>query len=242
MDNNRYILLQPNSKIPTGNHWQYVDKEGAATHLAAGGNIALATGERSGLFVLDVDVKGGAGGQETLDRVQEMYGMLPPTRMISTPSGGAHFYFSYPPAWRHTTSAGKIGKGIDTRCNGGYVVMPPSRIGSGSYEVVVDTTPWPMPEWIMRALDAKPVDVVAAYRRQHRPQRGPRGFEPIIATMAKAEEGGRNALLNWAAYKMCVEGATSDDLTLLAEAAVAAGLGPREIERTIQSAARAAGK
>src|SRR3546814_16892854 len=111
MDTNRYILLQPNSKIPTGNHWQYVDKDGASDHLAAGGNIALATGERSGLFVLDVDVKNGAGGQETLDRVQEVYGLLPPTRMVSTPSGGAHFYFSYPPAWKHTTSAGKIGKG-----------------------------------------------------------------------------------------------------------------------------------
>src|SRR3546814_2740626 len=94
MDTNRYILLQPNSKIPTGNHWQYVDKDGASDHLAAGGNIALATGERSGLFVLDVDVKNGAGGQETLDRVQEVYGLLPPTRMVSTPSGGAHFYRS----------------------------------------------------------------------------------------------------------------------------------------------------
>src|SRR3546814_19172345 len=80
MDTNRYILLQPNSKIPTGNHWQYVDKDGASDHLAAGGNIALATGERSGLFVLDVDVKNGAGGQEPLDRVQEVYGLLPPTR------------------------------------------------------------------------------------------------------------------------------------------------------------------
>lgn len=242
MDTNRYILLQQNSKIPTGNHWTYVDKDGASNHLAAGGNIALATGERSGLFVLDVDVKNGAGGQETLDRVQEVYGLLPPTRMVSTPSGGAHFYFSYPPAWKHTTSAGKIGKGIDTRCNGGYVVMPPSRIGGGAYEVVVDTTPWPIPEWIMRALDAKPVDVVSAYKRQHGRTDGRRGFPGIIATMAKAEEGGRNALLNWAAYKMFQEGATNEDITLLAEAAIAAGLGPHEIERTIQSAARAAGK
>src|SRR3546814_9123229 len=82
----------------------------------------------------------------------------------------------------------------------------------------------------MRALDAKPVDVVSAYKRHHRAGRGPQGFEPIIATMAKAEEGGRNALLNWAAYKMCTEGATSDDLTLLAEAAVHAGLSPRGSE------------
>jgi hypothetical protein len=242
MDTHRYITLQHDSKIPDTNHWNYVDKDGATAHLAAGGNLALATGERSGLFVLDVDVKNGAGGQETLDRVQEIYGLLPPTRMISTPSGGAHFYFSYPPAWKHTTSAGKIGKGIDTRCNGGYVVMPPSRIGGGVYEVVVDTTPWPLPEWIMRSLDAKPVDVVASYKRQYGRQRGPRGFEAIIATMAKAQEGGRNALLNWAAYKMFQEGAGSQDITLLAEAAIAAGLGTHEIERTIQSAARAAGK
>src|SRR3546814_1468432 len=108
------------------------------------------------------------------------------------------FYFSYPPAWKHTTSAGKIGKGIDTRCNGGYVVMPPSRIGGGAYELVDDTTPWPIPEWIMRALDAKPVDVVAEYKRHHRAGRGPQGFEPLIATMDKAEEGGRNARNNGA--------------------------------------------
>src|SRR3546814_2846887 len=76
--------------------------------------------------------------------------------------------------------------------------MPPSRIGGGAYELVVDTTPWQIPEWIMRALDAKPVDVVSAYKRHHRAGRGPQGFEPIIATMAKAEEGGRNALPNWA--------------------------------------------
>src|SRR3546814_13199107 len=92
----------------------------------------------------------------------------------------------------------------------------------------------------MRALDAKPVDVVSAYKRHHRAGRGPQGFEPIIATMAKAEEGGRNALLNWAAYKMCKEGATSDDPTLLAEAAGHEGLSPRGIERTIPSPPRAA--
>src|SRR3546814_13542153 len=110
MDTNRYILLQPNSKIPTGNHWQYVDKDGASDHLAAGGNIALATGERSGLFVLDVDVKNGAGGQETLARVQEVYGLLPPTRLVSTPSGGAPFDFSSHPAGKPHTAPGQTAK------------------------------------------------------------------------------------------------------------------------------------
>src|SRR3546814_20784564 len=107
--------------------------------------------------------------------------------MVSTPSGGAHFYFSYPPAWKHTTSAGKIGKGIDTRCNGGYVVMPPSRIGGGAYELVLDPTPWPLPEWIMRAPDAKPVDVVSAYTRHHRAAPGPPAFQPTHAHIANAE-------------------------------------------------------
>src|SRR3546814_11575705 len=101
----------------------------------------------------------------SLDRVQEVYGLLPPTLMVSTPSGGAHFYFSYPPAWKHTTSAGKIGKGIDTRCNGGSLVMPPSRIGGGAYELVLHSTPVPIPQGISLAPHANPARVISTYKR-----------------------------------------------------------------------------
>src|SRR5690606_35130059 len=117
MDENRYITLRPNTKIPDTPRWNRVNRAQAAEHVARGGNIALATGEPSGLFVLDIDVKDGVDGRETLRRCQEVYGLLPLTRTVFTPSGGTHFYFRIPPGFHHTTSASRLGRGIDTRCN-----------------------------------------------------------------------------------------------------------------------------
>lgn len=248
MHTHPYILLRPGDKRPAPSRegrWQYATRDEALAHVRRGGNIGLATGARAGVFVLDIDTKPGGDGRDgyaTLDRVQQVYGLLPSTMTVLTPSGGAHFYFRYPDGWKHTTSAGKIGTGIDTRCEGGYVVCPPSRIGDGQYLTIQRGELAMVPEWIMRALDARPVDVVASYQRARRPYAAQDGarFGGIIRSMESAQEGGRNALLNWAAYKMSLEGATDGDLTQLAEAAISAGLDPREIDATIESATRAA--
>jgi hypothetical protein len=58
-----------------------------------GALCAVATGWRSGADVLDVDVRQhGANGFQTL---QDLGLELPPTLAVSTPRGGAHYWFKH---------------------------------------------------------------------------------------------------------------------------------------------------
>lgn len=85
-------------------------------------NIGIDCG-RSGLAVVDVDVKKGAEGRATmrwvLERNPEAFGAA---ELVSTPSGGLHYYF----AGAIKTGTGTLGAGVDTRSVGGYVLAPPS--------------------------------------------------------------------------------------------------------------------
>jgi hypothetical protein len=89
-------------------------------------NIAIATGKVSGIFVVDID---GPTAEAELNRLEAEHGKLPVTVEVIT-GRGRHLYFTMPndPAG---CSVGKIGKGIDVRANGGYVMVPPSIHESG---------------------------------------------------------------------------------------------------------------
>jgi P4 family phage/plasmid primase-like protien len=117
-------------------------------------NLAIATGEVSGIFVLDIDIKNGAGGKESLVALQKEFGELPTTVTAKTWSNGLHFYFNYP----HDIAVGcKAGlkEGIDIRGDGGYVVAPPSTIKGFSYEWVNhpdETAIANAPEWLIQLI------------------------------------------------------------------------------------------
>jgi hypothetical protein len=103
-------------------------------------NIAVPTGGRSGMLVVDVDHLAG------LDALEAEYGQLPETRTHSTGSGGMHLIFAYPEDSDIRNSAGKLGEGLDVRGEGGYIIVPPSRT-TRPYEVVdalplANTPPW----------------------------------------------------------------------------------------------------
>lgn len=89
--------------------------------------VGVATGKESGIVVLDIDVKNGAGGDESLRELERKYGPLPDTMQGLTPSGGRHYYFKY------IQPIGRIiGRwpGIDILGDRGYVIAP-SGNGSG---------------------------------------------------------------------------------------------------------------
>src|SRR5262245_41130205 len=56
-------------------------------------NIGLATGESSGVWVLDID---GEEGEQTLRELEAQYGALPPTVEVIT-GKGRHLYFRWAP-------------------------------------------------------------------------------------------------------------------------------------------------
>ena len=58
--------------------------------------LGIATGQISGLFVLDVDTHGDTNGYASLSALEAEHGELPDTYQVETPSGGRHYYFRYP--------------------------------------------------------------------------------------------------------------------------------------------------
>lgn len=96
--------------------------------------VGLLAGERNGVSVLDIDVKGGKDGIAALaDLGFPDLAALTPFR-VQTPNGGWHLYFRYDARLKNWVS--KIGEGIDVRTSGGFVVAPGSYKGDACYRVV----------------------------------------------------------------------------------------------------------
>ena len=116
-------------------------------------NIGIACGKRSGIVVLDIDA--GHGGYDSLTALLDKYGPLPQTPVSKTGSGGEHIFFKHP-GIEIRNSASKLGKGLDIRGDGGYVVAPPSLHPNGNtYEWVVRPSQVElsdMPEWMIELL------------------------------------------------------------------------------------------
>ena len=109
--------------------------------------IGIPTGKASGLLVLDRDDR--HGGDASLSALVARHGDLPPTQQASTPSGGAHYVFKYPTDVHVGNSAGKLGRGLDVRGEGGYIVAPGCDLAR-RWENALD--PADPPEWMIDAL------------------------------------------------------------------------------------------
>lgn len=96
-------------------------------------NLGIATGR--GLAVLDIDRKGGKDGLTVIRQMEAIHGALPDTYKVSTPSGGEHWFFTYPTEFTIQSKANLFkehGEGLDIRADGGYVVAAPSQTDSSA--------------------------------------------------------------------------------------------------------------
>jgi hypothetical protein len=137
-------------------------------------NVGGITGEASGVLVMDIDPKHG-GDLSLTDLIEEYGDDWLETLQVQTGSGGFHFFFEYPKGCDLRNTSGRIGPGIDTRANGGYVVLPSSLHSSGRrYELISDVRPKPLPAWLLEILtsDKKPEKVVNFQARERRAARG----------------------------------------------------------------------
>jgi len=99
-------------------------------------NIGIATGKVSGLVVVDVDEAKGADISD-LGRADVTMTVFDIPKVQT--GGGYHFYFAYPQNAQIKNSASRLGKFIDVRGDGGYVIAPPSKHISGKkYEFAND--------------------------------------------------------------------------------------------------------
>jgi hypothetical protein len=187
-------------------------------------------GERSGLHVLDIDIR--SGGRTWF---ADHHDSLPATRVHRTRSGGLHLFFRHQQGLR--CSAGRIAPGIDVRASGGYVIWWPAAgcpVLSG-----LPAAPWP--EWLRAQLSspARPPTLRVRVPNDH-------SLRGLIRLLASARSGERNSLTFWAACRageMVASGLLRADTAaeVIAEAASRAGLPFAEARRTAWSGIRAGG-
>jgi len=114
---------------------------------------ALLTGEPSGVVAIDVDIKGGRNGLDTLEALGVPF--HPMTVTAHTPSGGIHLLFRWP-GGHVATSTDKLGPGLEVKGDGAWVTLPP---GPGRFwdpHLGPDTPLAPLPEWAIISSKAEP--------------------------------------------------------------------------------------
>ena len=204
-------------------------------------NVGLATGIC--FDALDID---GPEGLAALGELQEAAGLPLPGPLVATGGGGWHHWFT-PTGLGNRPPRGLAH--IDWRGRGGCVLAPPSRhISGGRYRWLVSLDQAPLAE-VPVALRARlnpdpapstrPAATVEPDLADH--PYGRRVLAAELAALGRATPGQRNHTLNRTAFKVyryVASGLLNDDDVTAAftKAALAIGLGPVEIGRTLASA------
>lgn len=217
-------------------------------------NIGVATGDPRAVGVgapghspdvLDVDVKGGAPGRASLDRLLAV-GMVRGAWATSvTPSGGWHYWYG------GTVQPSAVLKqaGIDFRSCGGYVLAPRSVVRvaeTNEHDRVVHAVrPY---RWTFMDLSRERELSWADVRDFLVPPPQPKNLwsnealpdhaTPIIRWFAAQPAGSRNDSLFWAACRVLESGYGEQRLDDLVAEARTSGLSEAEIRKTVGSARR----
>ena len=119
-------------------------------------NVAIATAD---LLVVDID---GQDNPLAPGRSRTSNSALRRRPFSITPRGGCHHWFRQPDGRAFRNTAGLLAPKVDTRSNGGYVLVPPSVVNGSAYQWVEgqaldiprDKLPEP-PAWLVDVLDPK---------------------------------------------------------------------------------------
>jgi hypothetical protein len=123
-------------------------------------NVAISP-HAAGYAVADVD----PGGEAAWVALLAEHGEPPATYTVETPRGGLHLYY----AGALPSTVGKLGPRIDTRGEGGYVLVPPSIVDGKPYRVLHDTDIAALPSWIAPLLARQHQRTRAASKELDRP-------------------------------------------------------------------------
>lgn len=232
-------------------------------------NIGIACGP-SRLVVVDLDtpkpgqtppaqwnLPGVNDGADVLAVLCEQAGQPLPfeTFTVATRRGGLHLYFAAPDGHRLASTTGRLGWLIDTRAVGGYVVGPGSVVdlpdGTGTYEVIHNAPPAPLPPYLFKPLLPTPLPPRERVRLAIPDTRQGAYLRAAITReldhIAAAPQGQRNRTLYGASAalgELVAGGAlqVGEVAPLLEQAGVAIGLSPAESARTVASGLRAGAK
>jgi hypothetical protein len=244
----KVILLQRGWKLPflskekggNGVHDASSDPEQIRkwSRMNPSGNVGIACGDASGVFVVDVDPRN--DGDKSIRALAARGYQFPPGPRQRSGNGGWHLLFQHEAGI--TNSKGRLGPGVDVKSTGGYILAAPSWTrksadgpgGSYHWEISPFETSVPkMPVW-MKAMLCPAPRPLPEFRSS-----GPQDIRSLIDFVASASDGNRNNSLYWAACRIVEIGnLTPSAQAALLHAAVAAGLERQKALATINSAAR----
>lgn len=245
--------LQPHGKRPITAHG-VLDSSNDPAQVSAwwnytpNANIGIDCG-KSNLAVIDLD------GPEGIEHWNAIQDNIPDftTPIQYTGGGGAHLLFVQPEGERRVkNSASKIAPKVDTRGDGGYIVVAPSIHPSGEayrwsespIETALSAFPSFCLEMLYAASDPKPITTPSIDTKN---QNTDRILTRTYDRVALAPKGSRNDTLNRAAFylgKFVARGQMreSEVREILLAAAARAGLNTREASATISSGLLGAAK
>ncbi len=206
-------------------------------------SIGMPTGKISGMWIFDIDAP---EGYETLKKLESKYGKLPDTLIQKTGGGGLHYFFKAEnngTAVKNTSS--KIGKKIDSRGEGGYVLLSPSNHPSGNkYEWQTKNKVIAAPKWLIDLLIKQEPNRIAHHVHGQNSPYGLTALSNQIIKLSSCSEGQRNEQLNISAYTLgrLIAGGElelSHVENSLLGIALALGLSRSEAEKTLQSGIKA---
>lgn len=227
--------LLPNSKRPAVANG-VKDATTDAETIAAGWaqnpsmNVAIACGEPSGgLLVIDIDVDADTGedGMEFLAKWEREHGELPETVSAITGRGGSHLYYRVGGRMKNSANPDV---GVDIRCDGGYVMAPPSIHPNGN-AVEWENDPH---DYEVAVADDNVLAFVEAVRPKGFAKRGKK-----VDTAKVVKKGGRNNALFKALASARSNGSDDDVMEAFAYAYNSSKLDPPlpddEVRRTLES-------
>jgi hypothetical protein len=196
--------------------------------------LGVPTGQVTGLFVLDLDTTRHTAAAEWFERHAPY---LPETRQQTTRSGGLHLFFRHVDGLRN--SAGRIAQGVDTRAEGGAIIVWQPQAWLDRPRALAAA-----PQWLLEMAKPKPLPPPPKLDRAAISESvARRKIEGIVGAVAAGKPGSRNAVAFWGACRLAELVKQSilaerDAIALGIEAARQAGLSPNEATRTIASAFR----
>jgi len=169
--------------------------------------VGVPTGAPSGIWVLDIDVPSEEhteDGRGWLAEMEELHGQLPATRMVTTASGGTHYY------WRHVDGVrnkAALAPGVDTRGDGGFVCVPGSVLEDGTfYEWANDEPIADAPEWLLDMVIAPPSPAVSTQPMTYKSGTNDRYVDAAVdselSDLAGTTQGSRGFRLNRSAFSL----------------------------------------
>lgn len=248
--------LSAGSKIPAKGSRGFKDASDDADVIDAwdraqpNANVGIATGSASGILVVDIDPRN--GGTDSIAKLAGGGFVFPSAPEARTGNGGRHLIFTHDARIR--SSKDRLGRGIDIKADGGYIVGAPSIIAAseqgagGEYRWIIapQIRLPPLPRWVL--------DKILPTEKPNRPfvtvetsEAAAMSLEGLARSVARSGKGNRNNLLNWSAYQagqLVRQGKLAPLLVTdrLIAAALAAGLSLAEAQATIASGLRAAGE